>query len=1167
MFTEAGEYDAKPSDSNGYTLSEENKINGVTGPFVFPIYVDNLTIKKADGVGDVTITSSAVIDAQSGGNWNWQNFITVSGNNVTIDGVDLKANQNKYYYDTANCNKAIELVDGAETFTIKNSTIKALDSDTGKFSGSIYNSVAAPESITIENVTLSAWISDHSTTNEGNISIKGVSIDYQSNAAAHQEGYGPGLVGNDAAYVIDGLTIYADEASCEQYGLDQVLGSDMKSGTTYVLAAGTYNVDSPLNIDKSVTIVGAGADKTILQSDVTREPEKLITVAGGAVDFSLSGVYVKGLETNTHNNASALTIGSDTTPSTGTISITNCKFTDFTKNSITVKGGTATISGNEIECKSYPGAAGNGIQIDQGAEAVISNNKVSGYVAQTDAWGATGIMALRNGKITELSGNTLENCQTALSVTTLYTAGDTASLPSDLSGNTIANCDYPFNYELDGDGDLAAILASAQPGTSISLYGEYTLDSAATVKDGVSLYLADGGSYGKGNLTFTDDSSLTVAKGGTLWVDKGTSLTGDVTNNGTVENYGTITGTVSGDGSVLEGNMVTTEEELRAAIADYTENSKPIVLGNDITINTALEITVDNLVIDGNGHTLTANKCVGLYIKEDLTALTVKNLTLKGVLGENETAGEGGTGSFMGIGTYNLCYGVGLLTLTDVTIDGFSYGLYFGKNPAGSTGTYNENPVKVDADHLTIQNCYIKGAYFEKLTDSNFTGCQFLNNGTNPNKVASTFRTWLSGVDINLKNGSYQNIVFEGCTFTGNGANSGTALLIKARDDGNYGAETKLDGVTVTGCTFTDNNGETPIIIGEAGKGNKTPVNVSIQEGVDYTNNLASDAYFTATFQSDENTTINTLLAKGKITLPAAPAKEGYTFQGWSDGTNTYEAGAEYTVSANVTFTAQWSVISSGGGSGVSSYSVTVEKSENGTVTADKKLAAEGAEITLTVQADEGYVLDTLTVTDRDGNEVKLTDKGDGKYTFTMPASKVTVKAVFAEEAAASELPFTDVKDGDWFYEAVKYVYDNELMNGTSATTFSPYVTTSRAMIMTILARYSGVDTTTGDTWYEAGAAWAVANGVSDGTNLEADVTREQLVTMLWRLTGSPAVEGGLEAFPDAASVSDWAADAMAWAVETGIITGTGAGELNPQGTASRVEVAAIMARFVAATN
>ena len=800
MFTKEGTYDAynaeNYSDDKTGTTATNEKIGGYVpdsainshsdAEYVFPIYANNITICKADGVeGDVVITSSATPSANYGGMWNYQNFLTIAGNNVTIKGVDIQSNRNNYY---GTCNKAIELIGSeAKNFTLSDVNIIPVKNDEGtSFGGSIYFSAADAGTTTIQNVTMDAWISAGNVTG-GKVDIDGLTQDFSNSEYAGYQyegnyGWNPTVNGTYVGITVSNYTVIVDSRTNLA---EQVFTDKLRDGTTVELAAGTYNVDSPLNIDKSVTIVGAGADKTILQSDVTREPEKLITVAGGAVDFSLSGVYVKGLETNTHNNASALTIGSDTTPSTGTISITNCKFTDFTKNSITVKGGTATISGNEIECKSYPGAAGNGIQIDQGAEAVISNNKVSGYVAQTDAWGATGIMALRNGKITELSGNTLENCQTALSVTTLYTAGDTASLPSDLSGNTIANCDYPFNYELDGDGDLAAILASAQPGTSISLYGEYTLDSAATVKDGVSLYLADGGSYGKGNLTFTDDSSLTVAKGGTLWVDKGTSLTGDVTNNGTVENYGTITGTVSGDGSVLEGNMVTTEEELRAAIADYTENSKPIVLGNDITINTALEITVDNLVIDGNGHTLTANKCVGLYIKEDLTALTVKNLTLKGVLGENETAGEGGTGSFMGIGTYNLCYGVGLLTLTDVTIDGFSYGLSFGKNPAGSTGTYNENPVKVDADHLTIQNCYIKGAYFEKLTDSNFTGCQFLNNGTNPNKVESTFRTWLSGVDINLKNGSYQNIVFEGCTFTGNGANSGTALLIKARDDGN----------------------------------------------------------------------------------------------------------------------------------------------------------------------------------------------------------------------------------------------------------------------------------------------------------------------------------------------------------------------------------------------
>ena len=125
----------------------------------------------------------------------------------------------------------------------------------------------------------------------------------------------------------------------------------------------------------------------------------------------------------------------------------------------------------------------------------------------------------------------------------------------------------------------------------------------------------------------------------------------------------------------------------------------------------------------------------------------------------------------------------------------------------------------------------------------------------------------------------------------------------------------------------------------------------------------------------------------------------------------------------------------------------------------------------------------------------------------------------------------------------------------------------NRAMVVTVLARYDDVDTTTGNTWYEAGAAWAVENGVSDGTNLGGSITREQLVTMLWRYAGSPEVKGSLSAYPDFASVSDWALDAMIWAVDASIITGNGVGELNPQGTATRVEVATMLARFVVKTN
>lgn len=116
-------------------------------------------------------------------------------------------------------------------------------------------------------------------------------------------------------------------------------------------------------------------------------------------------------------------------------------------------------------------------------------------------------------------------------------------------------------------------------------------------------------------------------------------------------------------------------------------------------------------------------------------------------------------------------------------------------------------------------------------------------------------------------------------------------------------------------------------------------------------------------------------------------------------------------------------------------------------------------------------------------------------------------------------------------------------------------------MMVTVLARYAGVDTTTGSTWYEAGQTWAVENGVSDGTNMNGTLTREQLVSMLWRYAGSPAPEGDLSSWSDAAAVSGWATDAMTWAVESGILSGTGKNTLNPQGSASRAELASLLVR------
>lgn len=170
-------------------------------------------------------------------------------------------------------------------------------------------------------------------------------------------------------------------------------------------------------------------------------------------------------------------------------------------------------------------------------------------------------------------------------------------------------------------------------------------------------------------------------------------------------------------------------------------------------------------------------------------------------------------------------------------------------------------------------------------------------------------------------------------------------------------------------------------------------------------------------------------------------------------------------------------------------------------------------------------------------------------------------------DTSKDNLPFTDVTSGSWYYDGVKYVCDNGLMNGTSANEFNPNANTTRSMIVTILARMEGVNTSGGATWYTAGRAWAMENGISDGTNMEGKITREQLAAMLYRYAKMKGYDvsasASLSGYTDASSVSGWATDAMRWAVSAGLINGRTATTLAPQGNATRAEVASILMRFM----
>ena len=224
---------------------------------------------------------------------------------------------------------------------------------------------------------------------------------------------------------------------------------------------------------------------------------------------------------------------------------------------------------------------------------------------------------------------------------------------------------------------------------------------------------------------------------------------------------------------------------------------------------------------------------------------------------------------------------------------------------------------------------------------------------------------------------------------------------------------------------------------------------------------------------------------------------------------------------------------------------VTVSMASGNSVTVEIPVAnATAGTVAVLVKADgsEEIIKDSLTT--EKGVTAKLSD-GD------------TVKIL------DNSTHFVDVPTSHWSADAVAFATSRELFSGTSKNTFSPEVAMTRAMIVTVLARYEGVDTSTGDDWYDAGRQWAMANGVSDGSNMDARLSREQLATMLYRYAGEPTVSGSLSGFTDASSVSSYAQTAMAWAVENGLITGITDTTLVPQGQATRAQVAAILQRYV----
>ncbi|MEE0510256.1 MAG: S-layer homology domain-containing protein [Peptococcaceae bacterium] len=559
---------------------------------------------------------------------------------------------------------------------------------------------------------------------------------------------------------------------------------------------------------------------------------------------------------------------------------------------------------------------------------------------------------------------------------------------------------------------------------------------------------------------------------------------------------------------------------LDEAITDAKSGNEPLELLSDVSIGTWNQIwNVDGLTIKGNNHTITIDKVEsgsnGNYLFYGAKDLNVSDVTIN--------FSTNGNGFNMISGTLNNVKMVGS--------DSSSYAVFVGSSSEGNN--------KVTLNNCTFENFDIAVYSQPAGTDSNKTS-DIVVNGSTFNKCNMTMCSYAPNT-----------------TFTNNTVNGGSEISFagaaeNADRDNTY---------TITGNTF-QNAGK--IWFYGADLGNVTFVKnkmlgnsvVSTDQAQSGTNLNVSKNYWGGDAPGDGQLSGSNIVGNDEYYQQSSMNEEDL---------NTYVP--PYT--------------------GKYSYEINVAKADNGSVSVDK-YATEGDKVTITVTPDKAYKLDELSVT-AGGKDVELTDNGDGTYSFTMPSSKVQITATFVEDEDYVEptpeptpepsMPFTDVSENDWFYGAVQYVYDNDMMNGVSANSFAPNSNLTRAMMAAVLynledqptqADSSFTDVADGS-WYADAVNWAAANnivsGYGDGIFGPNDnITREQMASILYRYAEYKGYDvsavGDLGQFNDADSVSEWANDVMSWAVGAGLINGMGDGSVAPQGTATRAQVATVLMNF-----
>lgn len=782
----------------------------------------------------------------------------------------------------------------------------------------------------------------------------------------------------------------------------------------------------------------------------------------------------------------------------------------------------AVINGLTIDAG---GVAHHGIHVYNGAKAELNTVTISNYCAYglvvnnggasveannfevlagaTGCWGSVNVDAKSATASIEVNGGNFAGDFVFDSQTS---GKNTAVLDNVVAGTIKTNTnDNDDTVQSNGTNNITITDSNV---TTISLNGAGT-DTVVVGEDSVI------GSITSTNTNTTNKPSVTV---------NDSTVTNAIADNSNIDftaNNSNVGGELQTDSVAKVGNQYF--DTLQAAInAAQSGTTKTVTLLKDVSVsaaglgNTKGAITITgNITLDGDTHTIS------------ITSIDT-----------------GATPSAI-----NIIQNSANVTLKDLTID--SNGAKHGLNINNNANVTLENVKILDSaqyaivcnsSKLTVNGLYTKGNAWGINVDSKTAGFKSnvtINNATINEKDSIVFEnTNNAGSDVTINDGTFNNIKKQGNNTT-------------------TGVDVDVNGGTF-GMDITEVANEYPDYQVRIGNNYSyyndadDALNAAGTTGVvTYVGPSTTDTHDVTLYYDKDHVVVLEVADDDIIYLPSGYF-DGKHIEGWDEryGGN-YKPGAKVTVERDMYFT----VILRNG-----QYNIVIDDDiKHGDVSTDVSSADKGATVYIYVDPDIGYVLDDLNVYYGANNRYSVTVSyvRAGVYKFTMPNASVYITATFRYES----LPFTDVNRSQWFYDEVFYVYTNGMMEGDSATTFNPDGRMTRAMFWAVLGRIDGA-TITGNDWAEEARAWAMREGVSDGTNPNDYVTREQMVTMLWRYAGEKNGSASLIRYTDADKISSYAVEAMRWAIGNGIIEGMTSTTLEPQGTATRAQCAAIFMRF-----